>query len=234
MHRLKRRSFSRSLHYAYHTFLFHTSSGVSLEKTEGVDLCNTYHKSVVLFPASFCLPLGFGRGLLHAIYKLVSHHVNRVELSIILSKGKPINYPSSSNTLSTVFSKTNVIVPPCISAIGRTFISAHSRSKSTADKRLSDVDLGTSRSSGSKSWRRMSSPILSRAVAAKQLICFHSSRAASATFFFSRYWGWDSYYPTSLEKCNYTDRLVKLSKITWRYLCRIDKSSLANAIVRVI
>lgn len=162
--------------------------------------------------------------------------MNHVELSIVSStiKVKCINYPSSSNTLSTVFSKTNVIVPPCTSAIGRTFTAAHNRSKSTADKRHSDVDLGTPLSSGSKSWRKMLSLMLSRAVAAKQLICFHSSRAASATFFFSRYWRWDTYYPTSWEKCNNTNRLVELSKITWRYLCRIDKSSFANAIVRVI
>jgi len=150
---MHRRSFSRSLHHAYHTFC-------SIPRQE----CPWRRLRVLIFVThiislSFCshhlfvFPLDSAgdEGIASCHYKLVSHHVNRVELSIISSKGKRINYPSSSNTLSTVFSKTNVIVPPCTSAIGRTFTSAHNRSKSTADKRLSDVDLGTSRSSGSKS-----------------------------------------------------------------------------------
>lgn len=99
----------------------------------------------------FPLDLAGDEGIASCHYKLVPHHVNHVELSIISSKGKRINHPSSSNTLSMVFSKTNVIVPPCTSVMGRTFTVAHNRSKSTADKRLWNIDLGTSRSSGSKS-----------------------------------------------------------------------------------
>jgi len=160
-----------------------------LGKDLSVNFCNTYHKSVVPFLVALALDSAGDEEVALCHYKLVSHHVNRIELSIISnsSKGKRIDYPSSPNTWSAVFSKTNVIVPPWTSAIGRTFTAAHNRSKSTADKRRPDVDLGTSPSPKSKSWRRMPSLMLSRAVAAKQLTCFHSSRAASATFFFSRY-----------------------------------------------
>jgi len=71
-----------------------------LGKDLSVNFCNTYHKSVVPFLVALALDSAGDEEVALCHYKLVSHHVNRIELSIISnsSKGKRIDYPSSPNT----------------------------------------------------------------------------------------------------------------------------------------
>lgn len=163
------------------------------------------------------------RSILCEEYSMIIHFCNPNETYSAPSRS-PAS-PSMSSTVVELFSNRKETVPPGISFTNRTSSLAVTLSRSTPDKRVSSCVLCFSFALGceeSKSLRRMSSWISSRAEGRRQLICFHSPSAASPAFFFCRYYGGVSRHMHYGKKHLQPVRFYQLVQVSHRRLWQIQ------------